>query len=533
MSRHLLLLTLFVSGAVALVACNNTPASTDAGPTGDAGSTVDTGPTADTGHDTGGGGGVCETAMAVTLPMGMFTFHGDTTGHTTGLVDIGANCGGQMAGEMQAPEQALAITLPGMPTDHVAVNYTLGNMGTAANFDTTTQVRTSCASSTGAMCFDDISANDYRSQGSIVGMGGQMVFLIVTGFRMPDMMHVNSGPYEIDFTTYVNPQPPTLASGDSSLLDGDLLTVHATGMDPQSAAASLQISFLDAMSNPIGFDIDMNAMTPDVTDLGPYGFTPSIIGMMNFTGTLRITGFMPFPQALTATQLRISVIDSATLQSNEIMIPLAIAHTVHVGDACDTTHVCPGGVDCTGTPAVCTVPAAVAAACGAATALTIATPTTTTTSTMTTVDYGTGTGNFEGSCIGQGGMGDDHVLSVMVPTGGPFDLIADAPQMGEMGVDTVIYDRTVCGDPSTEDACNDDASAMPHIVASHMVVQNAAPGMHFIIADTFQTQTMSAMVPITVSLRPVLATGAACDPMELMNRCGTMPCPTTGTATCP
>jgi hypothetical protein len=58
--------------------------------------------------------------------------------------------------------------------------------------------------------------------------------------------------------------------------------------------------------------------------------------------------------------------------------------------------------------------------------------------------------------------------------------------------------------------------------------------MHFIIADTFQTQTMSAMVPITVSLRPVLMSGAVCDPAGVMNRCGgASPCPAMGTAVCP
>ncbi len=38
---------------------------------------------------------------------------------------------------------------------------------------------------------------------------------------------------------------------------------------------------------------------------------------------------------------------------------------------------------------------------------------------------------------------------------------------------------------------------------------------------------------VEVSLRPVLGTGAACDPAEVTNRCGAGACPTDGAAECP
>jgi hypothetical protein len=528
---------LFSLVAATLVACGGTPTPVDGGMTGDAGN--DTGATTnDAGSDAGGSGGACASAMAVTLAAGAQSVMGDTTGMTTGLVDLGANCGGNMAGQMQAPEQVIAVTLPGSATDNVAVTYTLLNAVTDAMFDTTTQVRTNCMDATGAICFDDSSVDpaDYRSDGHFTAPGGSTRYIIISGYRMPLTGYHNSGPWKADFQTFVNPTAPTLASGTASLLDGDYLTVEAVGMDPQSAATGVQLSFLDATSAPIGFDIDADPTTADVTDLGPYDFRPGIIGMMNFDGTSRVTGFGPFPQALTATQLRIAVVDAANLTSNEIMIPLVQSTSVHVGDMCDAMSVCPPGVDCTGTPAVCTVPAAVATECAGAVAVTVATPTTTTTMATSSVNFTTGTGLIEGSCIGTGGMGDEHILSVDVPATGTFDLIAETPDMAENGPDTLIYDRTVCGDPSTETACNDDRGAAPdpHVIASRIVVQNAAAGTHFIIVDSFETMTTAMSTVVTISLRPVLAVGDMCDSAGVMNRCPGTPCPATGTGVvCP
>jgi len=512
-----------------LVACNTPPPpAVDGGP-GDTGA-----PTLDGGHDAGASG-VCDTPMAVTLATGMQSVMGDTTGHTTGLVTLGANCGGQTAGAQMA-EQVIALTLPGASTDTVAVSFTFLNAGTNMMFDTTTELRTSCTDSTGSTCFDDSNvARDFRSDGVFTAPGGSTRFLIVTGYRMPGMGYTNVGPWKADFTTYVNPQPPVLATATASLRDGDLLTIHATGMDPQSAADGIVVTYLDTTGAPIGLDLDNMPTTPAQTDLGPYNFLPSVRGMMNFDGGTRITGWGVFANLATAPQLRVSVRDAANLMSNELTIPLVHSTTVHVGDACDTdTHLCAGGVDCTGTPTVCTVPAAVATECAAAMTLTVPTPTTATTSMSTTLTFTTGMGLLEGSCMGQGGMGDERIVSVTVPAGN-FDLIAETPDMAEMGLDSVIYDRTVCGDPSSETQCNDDRSTMPHSLSSLITVQNAAPGTHFIVVDPFMTLTatdpMSTM--LTVSLRPVLATGTACDPNQVMNRCMGARCPMTGTAVCP
>jgi hypothetical protein len=529
MSRHtILLLTI----ATALVACTPTTTPTDAASTGDAGSTGDTGAAGDTGGHDAGAPGVCASAMPLMLTAGASTFHGDTTGHTTGLVDIGANCGGQMAGEMQAPEQALTITLPGTATDHVTAAYTLVNAGTDMMFDTTTQLRASCMSATNAICWDDadIANREYRSQGFITAMGGQTVTMIVSGYRMPLQGYHNSGPYEIDFHTYVNPTVPTISGGTATLIDGHRLIVTVMGMDAQGAALGLAVSFLDSTGTAVGVHT-MGAGMAAVTDLGPYDFNANLYGMTTFTGTIDTMdpAMWPANEVAMAASVRVAVISGTGQRSADFMIALTTATTVHVGASCDMTHVCPATATCT--TGTCVAAPAQVTACGAATTVTTLSPTM---PYMASAMLGTGMGALDPSCVNAGGQnGDEKIFNVMVPSGA-FDLVADVPQMAEMGPDTVLYDRTMCDDPSTETACNDDASMTPHVIASHLEVLNAVAGMHSVVLDMFGTQTMSYTIPLTIRLRPVLATGTACDSSGVMNRCAGTACPTTGaTPMCP
>lgn len=519
--------------AATLVACGGgTTTPSDAGPTGDTGTDTGTVPGDGGPRDGGGGMGACGTAEALRLMPGAQTVMGNTMGGPND-VSLGATCGGQMAGDgPTAPEHVYAITLPGTSSDRVSVSYTTVNSGTNMMFDTTTQVRPMCSSATNAVCWDDTDPrhNEYRSTGYINGMGGTTQYLIVSGYRVPLMGYSNSGPYQLDFHTYVNPTAPTFTMGDATLVDGHDLTIHVTGMDPQSSALGLAVSFLDATGTAIGIHT-MGAGMPAVTDLGPYDFQENLSGMMTFTGTVHTAdpAMWPAAEVAMATQVRVAIIDGAFLQSMDAMIPLTIATTVHVGDACDATHVCPATTTCT--MGVCTISSAVATACmGAQVVSTLP-------FTATGVTLGTGMGALDPDttmCVNAGGVGgDEHIFQVTVPATGTYDLLAVVPPNGEMGADTVVYDRTVCGDPTTETGCNDDASAMPHVIASNLVVMNAAPGMHFVVLDAFGTLRMSETADITISLRDVVASGMPCDPMGVTSRCATGTCPTTGTAVCP
>ena len=513
--------------AAALVACggNGNPVTTDAG-TADSGSDGGGGG-GDGGRDAGGGGSVCDAPTAVTLAAGAQMVTGDTTGHTTGLVGLGA-CGGP-TGQPQPAEVVYALTLPGTATDDVAVSYTLVNDGTDEAFDTTTQIRTACGTTPTAdgTCFDDTDGTEIRSTGGFTAMGGSVVYLVVTGYRQPVNGAVNEGAFQIDFTTYVNPTAPTYTSGTATLIDGNDLDVSIMGMDAQGAALGIQYAFLDGSGTPIGLDIDGDPSTPAVSDLQG-DFRPAVTGMTTFTGVYRVTGLSDFPEVGTnAASLRVAIYsDTGLVSAPEAMISITHATTVHVGETCDATHFCGAGVECTA--GVCTVPAGVDALCAAATAITLDAQ------QMATqhVAFTTAEGLLEGDCAGAGGGGgDEHVYTVTVPAGN-WDLIASTTPNGTMDPDTVVYVRdTNCGDPTYEIACNDDA--MMGVLASAIELRDVAAGPHFLVVDAWETLTAAAETDLTVRLRPVLAMGATCDPAGVTNRCATAPCPATGTAVCP
>ncbi len=494
----------------------------------------------DGGNDAGRDAGMsaCAAPRAVTLTTGMQTISGDTTSLGMGLARADG-CGG-MGTASGSPEEVIALTLPGASTDMVGVLLTTAVTGTDATFDTVLEIRPACMSATNAVCIDDTSADDYRSTGTFLAPGGSTVFMIVRGYTPALTGYLDSGPWTMDVSTFLNPAPPTFTSGTATYYDAANLVMSITGGDPAGAGDSLRFSFLDAAGTPIGLDLDASAATPDEIEL-IYNFNPSVLGMTTFTSDFDLVrinamfGFADFPQLATATELRVAVLNAFGLESAEATIPLATGTTVGVDAACDATHRCADTLTCTAD--VCVATPEVIAACATATALTIATPTTTTTSTMTTATLDTTEGLFEGSCVGTGGLGAETFFTVTVPAGGTYDIIADTNGPMIADTDTMLYDRTICVDPSTETGCNDDddrlARTDPPLLASYLVVLDAAAGDHTIVVDSWQTLDVEATVDLTVSLRPVLATGADCDAMGVMNRCAAGTCPAAAPFLCP
>ncbi len=521
------LFLVFVAAALAGCGGNGNPMTTDAG-TSDAGNDAGGGGS-DASPDSGGTTGVCDAPTAVTLAAGAQMVTGNTTGHTTGLVSLGA-CGGP-TDQPQPAEVVYALTLPGTASDDVVVSYTLLNDGTDAMFDTTTQIRTACATTPtdpATSCFDDTPAeDDYRSTGQFSGAGGSVVFLVVSGYRQPDTGFVNSGAFEVDFTTYVNPTAPTFTSGTAMLVDGNDLDVSIMGMDAQGAALGIQYAFLDGAGTPIGLDLDGDPATAAVSDLQG-DFRPAITGMTTFTGVYRVTGLSDFPEvAANAQSLRVAIYSQTGLVSApEAMVAITRASTVHVGETCDATHLCGTGVDCT--TGVCTVPAGVMALCDGATAITLDAQQMATQHVAFTTDEGL----LEGDCAGAGGGGGDEWVYTLTVPAGNWDLLASTTPNGTMDPDTVVYVRDAsCGDPTQEIACNDDV--MMGVLASSIELRDIAVGEHFLVVDVWDTLTAAAETDLTVRLRPVLATGATCDPAGMQNRCAGAACPATGTAVCP
>src|SRR5690606_16994656 len=84
--------------------------------------------------------------------------------------------------------------------------------------------------------------------------------------------------------------------------------------------------------------------------------------------------------------------------------------------------------------------------------------------------------------------------------------------------DTVLYAMTACGDPSTEVACNDDAGEDGG--DSRLEILDSEAVTYTIAVEVFAGVEAATMIDVVGRLRPVLATGAACDPAGEMNRCG-------------
>jgi hypothetical protein len=517
-----------------LFACGSPMMSTPDAATDDAG-TNDSGGPGDGGHDGGrdAGTSICTSPRAVTLTTTAMTITGNTTGGDTSVARLDG-CAGDGTDPMDVPREVVAVTLPGTASDMVGVLFDMGVDGTAADFDSVVEIRPACASATDAICVDDGGpADDYRSTGTFLAPGGSTVFVFVGGYLNPLDGYVNSGAWAMEMTAFINPGPPTYTSGEATLYDGEELVGSIMGTDPAGAASAVRYSFLDSAGTAIGFDLDADTTTPDDIELDAQ-FRPSVIGMPTFTGTLDVTGFGEFPQALMATQLRVTVLNAFGQMSAEGTIPLVMGTTVGIGAACDATHRCADTLSCTA--AVCTATPEAIAACATPTPVVITPPTTTATSAMTTAMLDTSEGALEGSCVGRGGLGDEAVFTVNVPAVGAYDLLVDTNGAMTGTTDTMVYDRIACLDPSTETECNDDDGRMPmadpRILASYLEILDAAAGDHTIVVDAFETLTAAVTVNVTVTLRPVLPSASPCDIMGIMNRCAAGTC-MDGTAICP
>jgi len=136
-------------------------------------------------------------------------------------------------------------------------------------------------------------------------------------------------------------------------------------------------------------------------------------------------------------------------------------------------------------------------------------------------------GFVEPSCTTPGSAeGREAVVSLEVPAGGRFDLVADTNNAVTDDTDTLIHLREQCIDPRTEvpGACNDDIDASTD--ASRIEVLDVAAGTYFLVVErrTFSATVRSKDVRVKLELRPVVSQGEACDPSGVQSRCATGSC---------
>lgn len=499
--------SLVIGTVLVLGACGDddvTP-GTDAGPGADAGVTM----TPDSGTDAGMMRPIsaCEGVRMVAGMMGTTTVTGDTSMVTSRPVDLGTDCGNAMAGRPEQQE-VIAYTVPG--TGPTGLRLSLRNPGTPPDFLSLLQVRDACATIPTAAhtCFltnDD----DWRAEGAVMAEGGSTIYIVVTGYAEPPagLGVVSRGPWELTIETVVN-AAPTLAHG-AAWYSGEAVELAVAGAD-DGVIESYRAELLDAAAMPV----DVNA--DGAADVLGGAFLGTVMGSP-FTAYDHYNALRALLSGAAVTQLSVVVTDEFGLGSAPLVI--AVSPALGAGATCGDMAYCAVGLECASM--LCAGIAPVATACGSATAITIATPTTTTTSAMVSGTVPTGAGVLAASCTrAQEG---EALYTVVVPAGA-FDLLATTAVSGTGTTDTVLSMRANCVDPTTELACNDDIDYAAGTYTSRIEARDVAAGTYALIVEQYDAPGMAGAFGMQVSLRPVLAAGAACDMAGVMNRCAGAAC---------
>lgn len=517
MTRSLLCLCL-----VALVGCDDGEPEIDSGMP-DAGSLPDAGPPY-----------TCESTVQVQGVLGgVVSAELDTSTVTEAPRDLGYSCGNPDAETRWAPQAVVELAIPGMGP--VAVRFSTVNEVTPDNFSTVVQVRRDCElvpdDQFPPLCVDAADApNEWRSQGAFEAMGGETVYVVVSGYgdaatRSPGL--IDRGPVRIDFEVAEN-RAPTLDAAEMVLI-GDDLRLDVSGMDADGNVNGVVASFYDRAGL-----IDLYG-TGNPTELNSLFFIPlddpaPTAGSFEAGSWLRSTPgdgrtqLGEFLAARGANMARVIMVDQLSGTSAPLMIPLVEATIVGFGDACSTSERCSNGYVC-GPSNTCEPSPEAIALCGTATNAMLPAFTdqavTVTMTGQTTVDPGLHD-PLSGCVMLEESAGDEAIYQVDVATG-PFDLILDTNLPITGRTDTVIYVRTDCADPSTESACNDDLSATDR--QSHLELMDLEAGTYFVFVEQVLTSVASTSShALEITARPVLPMGAACDDAGVLNRCANGPC---------
>jgi hypothetical protein len=420
------------------------------------------------------------------------------------------------------------VVVPGSGPHAIIANT--GVPGTDRAVDTVISLRrTACAGATSDLCWDDY-LQDRRARADFLAMGGDHVFVIVSAYTSS-----SSGPYSIAFTASPN-APPTIDTA-TALLAGDQLLVDVSGGDADGNAWGVDVRF----HGPAGelIDIDGDGMR-DASDFLDGPFARSVSGATMFIERARFSlSMMQVMRIATATSATVRVLDEPqAISVTDVPTPLLMGAIALAGQACDVTHVCSDELNCSaGVPHACTPTPLRAGACAAAMPLTIPTPTMTTTMGSVMGVLMPGNGLFTGDCAPTLGVEDIYNVTVPVTTT-PVDLVLTTEMPGsDPAGDTVLYVRGNCVDPATTMSTwcdDDDSAATPSTYLSRLVIQNIPAGHYAVFVEAYQGVQPDMMLRYQLggSLRPVLPTGAACDPTEVMNRCARMMC-SGASRTCP
>lgn len=479
----------------------------------------------------------CADPLEATLVVGeTVSVNVDTRYGEAGPLALGGGCGGMPLPAMRPAQVVVAVQIPG--TVARLVELSLVNDATTPTWDTIVEVRRNeCSVAPPAgppgpfgptpTCFDDTNdpmtgIPDPRSSGAFAAMGGETVHVVVTGFgsgaAIPDRMPTGMG--RLDLTLGDEVEPPTLTAATVSV-NPEVSMLALTGGDANGDASGVRVTWLDAASMAVDINGDTRV---DALDDSTFPLDPSVTGMTSFTTTVTDPFLATRLEGRMVARARIVLTDATGLESAPLTVDATVVTLAAFGEMCDAMRVCRAPLVCTA--GTCQASPEATAACAAATALTL-TGTPATTSVMGMLAAGP-SALFTGSCGSTMG-GPEALYTVTVPAG-TWDLLVSTANPGTpMDTDTVLYARRTCADPRSEAICVDDDMGL----RSRFTLLDAAPATYTVFVERYGgvPAMTSITYELTATLRPVLAAGAACDPMGVMNRCSTGACPAGGT--CP
>lgn len=449
--------------------------------------------------------------------------------------DLGLTCGNTESALRWAPQEIIELHVPG--TGLLAIDVDTVFPETTATFNTVIQVRRECETVPAdfpPVCFDDAGAMEARTQGRFTVMGGETVYLFVTGYSEPppETGQVDRGLVRLDVTLRAN-TAPTVTSGALVLALNDA-RITAQGNDPDGDARGIALNFLAADGSLLDIYGDGTASADDdvfIVRFNPAPTTPDYDGLATVLGTqVNLAAYLRGVRSPTA---RMRVFDSAFAMSEPFDAPILEATLVGWNEPCDTTHVCRPEMTCVG--GTCGAAGPIGTACGAAIDLMIPPPAPDMASTITrTGTTGAGAGNVTvpTTCVAQanGSIGAETTYSLTIPDG-TFDLSLTTDLMETDDTDTILYVRRECADSGTMLACNDDRAPMDF--QSDIQLNNLTAGTYYVFVERYGgLQTGTIVHALRATLRAVLASGEACDPAGVQNRCAMGPCPA-ATPVCP
>lgn len=465
----------------------------------------------------------------------------DTRGRPPGSLDIGARCDPPATPSVPRPAQiVVAYRAPSEGT--MGLTFSTANMGTDASFDTIVQLRRAGCDKTPVYdlpgnCFDDSLQGPRispQSEGSYTVEAGETVFLVVTGASKLSGSRVSAGKVRIEVKATPN-KLPGLTSATYRVVDDGTGKVRSelsvTGGDADGNARGAFVTFLDAAGARV--DLDGDAVQT-FADRQSAPFDSSVAGKTTFTASATSSSGDPKISKLKtkgAASARVVLVDTFEgVSPTAIDVPIAYVTEAAVGATCGGAIVCSTGYTCS--PAnVCAPSPALVAACAGATALAVPVGS----AVRATGTVPAGPGLFRATC--SQARSAASLYRVVVPDDGTaYDLVARTDVAGtSLDSITVVSVRADCADdsPPGQRACSTNVGAFnnPPDSRSKAVAKSIAPGTYTVVVGSGYT---ASPLPYTldVSLRPVLAAGATCDPAEVADRCATAACPA-ATSACP